>query len=113
MIGTLAVFLMALWSRSLLIFFVAGAGAVTALRKLPDPVPPFKRIEKILESERKWLRSPWSWKKVLQTFGMFAAVVYVCWACWVASIMALLLFIGICVNIACVYVNKAMGVDEL
>lgn len=49
----------------------------------------------------------------LQGLGILSGIVYVCASCWAGSLMALLLFVGICVNIVCVYGNKAMGVDDL
>lgn len=52
-------------------------------------------------------------EKGLQGFGMSASVVYVFFACWLESLMALLLLIGIYANIACVYGNKRMGIDDL
>ncbi len=107
------IFLMALWFHSILLFFVFAAGVVISLCELPPAVPPFKRIDRMLEIESRWLGAPWRWKKSLQTFGMFAATIYVCLSCWAGSTMALLLFIGICVNIGCVYGNKAMGIDDL
>jgi len=113
MICSLAVFLMALWWHSVILSFLTVVGTGCSLLKLSSPEPPFDRVEKILDYERKWLKSPWGWKKGLQLFGMVASFVYVCVACWEASVMALLLFVGICVNIACVYGNKAMGVDDL
>ncbi|CCO22677.1 conserved protein of unknown function [Maridesulfovibrio hydrothermalis AM13 = DSM 14728] len=113
MAGSLVVFLMALLTHSVLLFFTTAAGIVISLQKFPDPVPPFSWVAKMLECERKWLELPWSWKKSLQACGMVAGVIYVVCACWAGSIMALLLFIGLCANIACVYGNKAMGVDEL
>lgn len=113
MLGTVLVFLMTLWFRSFLLFFVFMAGVVASLCELPPAVPPFKLIERILKIERRWLRSPWSWKKGMQTFGLFSGMIFVCTAAWFGSAMALLLFIGICVNIGCVYGNKAMGIDDL
>ncbi|WP_432734731.1 hypothetical protein [Maridesulfovibrio sp. FT414] len=113
MLGSLAVFLMALWFHSVVLFFVFLAGVVCSLCELPEPVPPFRRIDRLLDLERRWLAAPWGWKKGLQAFGLFFGAVYVCVSCWISSIMALLLFVGICVNIGCVYGNKAMGIDDL
>ncbi len=104
---------MALLWHSIILFFITAAGIVVSLQDFPDPDPPFSRIEKMLDFERKWLGKPWGWKKGLQTFGVSVSIFYVFWVCWIGSVMALLLFIGICVNISCVYGNKAMGIDEL
>ncbi len=81
--------------------------------ELPDPTPPFIKIEKFLESERAWLAKPWGWKKGLQLLGMAASLVFVLVACWAGSLVSLVLFVGICVNIWCVHDNKLMGIDDL
>lgn len=107
------VFLLALWEHSIFIFVVAAGGCIGSLRKLPDPTPPFAWIEKVLESERAWLASPWGWKKGLQIFGLVSGLVFVLGACWFGSMMSLLLFVGLCVNIWCVHSNKMMGIDDL
>ncbi|MFW5500158.1 MULTISPECIES: hypothetical protein [unclassified Maridesulfovibrio] len=113
MLGSLCVLFMALWTKSVFLglAFIAGVGA--SMMELPEPTPPFALIDKVLKHERNWLESPWGWKKGLQGFGMSASVVYVFFACWLESLMALLLLIGIYANIACVYGNKRMGIDDL
>ncbi|SDK59803.1 hypothetical protein SAMN05660337_0940 [Maridesulfovibrio ferrireducens] len=107
------VFLLALWHRSFFIFLISMAGLWGSLIKLPDPTPPFTYIEKILETERSWIAKPWGWKKGFQVFGLVAGFIFVLVACWSGSLMSLLLFIGLCVNIWCVHDNKLMGIDDL
>ncbi|WP_235727741.1 hypothetical protein [Maridesulfovibrio frigidus] len=106
-------FLLALWEHSIFIFLIAAGGFIGSLRKLPDPTPPFEHVEKILDTERMWLASPWGWKKGLQIFGLVSGFVFVFAACWFGSMMSLLLFVGLCVNIWCVHSNKLMGIDDL
>ncbi|NDV26058.1 hypothetical protein FMR86_05270 [Desulfovibrio sp. JC010] len=113
MIGSFFVLLMALWTKSLFLTLAFIAGAAVSMMELPDPDPPFKLVDKLLEHERNWLESPWSWKKGLQGFGMFASVVYVFVCCWTGSLMLLLLLAGIYANVACVYDNKYRGIDDL
>ncbi|WP_421903468.1 hypothetical protein [Maridesulfovibrio sp.] len=113
MLGSLCVLLMALWTKSIVLGLAFIVGIGVSMLELPEPTPPFTIVDKLLEYERNWLELPWSWKKGLQGFGMFASVVYVFWSCWLESLMALLLLIGIYANIACVYGNKRMGIDDL
>ncbi|WP_320172008.1 hypothetical protein [Maridesulfovibrio sp.] len=113
MVCFVVLFLAALWLHSIIMFFASAGVAVISLCELPDPVPPFKSIDLLIAKERVWLRKPWNRKKWLQTFGFFVGTCYLFVSCWAGSTMALLLFIGICVNIGCVYSNKAMGVDDL
>lgn len=63
MLSVVWVFFMALWFHSVLLIFVCIAGLVASLCELPDPVPPFEYLEKVIEHERKWLASRSSWKK--------------------------------------------------
>jgi len=113
MFGSLCVLLMALWMKSLFLTLAFIAGVAVSLKELPEPVPPFALIEKALDHERSWLAADWGWKKGLQAFGLFASVVYVLACCWSESLMPLLLLVGIYANIACVYGNKRMGIDDL
>lgn len=113
MAGSMVVFFMALWTHSIILFIVSAAFFGAALLELPDPEPRFVRIDRLLKVERKWLNSRWTLKKWFQAFGIFAAVVYLGFVFWENSILGILLFVGICAGIACVYGNKAMGVDEL
>ena len=107
------VLLMALWNRSVFMFLVSFCGLGGSFMELPDPTPPFVKIEKILESERGWLAKPWGWKKRFQLLGMVASLIFVLVACWAGSLVSLLLFVGLCVNIWCVHDNKLMGIDDL
>lgn len=113
MLGSLCVLLMALWMKSFFITLAFIVGVAVSMLELPEPIPPFAVVDKILEYERSWLKIPWGWKKGLQGFGMFASVVYIFLSCWGESLMALLLLVGIYANVACVYGNKAMGIDDL
>ncbi|WP_239060965.1 hypothetical protein [Desulfovibrio sp. JC022] len=113
MLGSLFVLVIALWVKSVLLTLSFIAGIAVSMLELPEPTPPFALVGKAIEHERNWLESPWGWKKGLQGFGMFASVVYVFLSCWGESLMALLLLVGIYANIACVYGNKRMGIDDL
>ncbi|WP_320006429.1 hypothetical protein [Maridesulfovibrio sp.] len=113
MLVSLFVLFMALWMKSFFLTFSFILGMAISLKKLPDPVPPFALVEKFLRHERDWLAAPWSWKKGLQAFGIIASVIYVFVCCWGESLMLLLLLVGIYANIACVYGNKRMGIDDL
>lgn len=113
MLGSLCILLMSLWMKSLFLTLAFIVGVAVSLKELPDPVPPFALIEKALDHERSWLAADWGWKKGLQAFGLFASVVYVFVCCWGESLMPLLLLVGIYANIACVYGNKRMGIDDL
>ena len=113
MFSSLFVLFMALWMKSLLLTLAFIFGIAVSLKKMPDPAPPFALVEKALEYERKWLAASWGWKKSLQAFGLFSSVIYVLVCCWSESLMPLLLLVGIYANIACVYGNKRMGVDDL
>ncbi|WP_415714919.1 hypothetical protein [Maridesulfovibrio sp.] len=113
MLGALCVLLIALWMKSIFITLAFIAGFAVSMMELPDPQPPFALVDRLLEYERNWLESPWDWKKRLKAFGMLASVVYVFSCCWWESLMGLLLLVGLYANIACVYGNKRMGIDDL
>jgi len=113
MTGSVFVLLMALWTKSFFLTLAFIVGVAASMFELQEPDPPFVIVDKLLEYERNWLESPWGWKKGLQAFGMFASVVYIFVCCWIESLMGLLLLIGIYANIACVYGNKRMGIDDL